>query len=90
MNNKDTSSIVMTNENGEEITFFVEEQTRVNGTTYLLVATSNDDEEADAFILKDTSTDGDEMANYVMVDDDIEFNAIADVFRQMMEDVDLQ
>lgn len=89
MDNKDTSSIVMTNENGEEITFFVEEQTRVNGIDYLLVSDSLGDE-AEAYILKDISADGDDLADYVMVEEDVEFEAIANVFRQMMEDVDIQ
>ena len=36
---------------GETVEFYVEEQTRVNGTDYLLVTDSMDDE-ANAYILK--------------------------------------
>ena len=43
----------ITDEN-ESLTFFVEEQTRVNGTDYLLVSDSEGDE-AQAYILKDVS-----------------------------------
>ena len=89
MNINETTKIVFTNEDGEQETFFVEEQTRVNGVDYLLVSDSLDDE-AQAYILKDMSADGDDTAAYVMVDDDVEFDAIADVFRQMIEDVDLE
>lgn len=39
---------------GETVEFYVEEQTRVNGTDYLLVTDSMDDE-ANAYILKDSS-----------------------------------
>lgn len=81
--------ITFTGENGENIEFYIEEQTRVNGTAYLLVADS-EDEEANAYIMKDISADGDEVANYVFVDDDVEREAIAGVFSQMLEDIDIE
>ncbi|MDD3278243.1 MAG: DUF1292 domain-containing protein [Lachnospiraceae bacterium] len=76
-------------EDGSEIEFYVEEQTRVNGMNYLLVADSDEDE-ANAYILKDISADTDPDAEYVMVEDDVEFDAIADVFARMMDDVDFR
>ena len=76
-------------EDGEELEFFIVEQTRVNGTAYLLVADSEDGE-ANAYIMKDLSSDGDEVANYVFVDDDVEREAIAKVFDQMLEDIDFE
>ena len=76
----------ITDEN-ESLTFFVEEQTRVNGIDYLLVS---DSDEAQAYILKDVSEDTDPEANYVFVEDDVEFEAVAKLFEQMLEDVDLQ
>ena len=88
MNINEESSLVFTDEEGNEIIFFIQEQTRVNGTDYLLVTDSNE-EEATAYILKDTSADGDETAAYVMVEDEVEFDAIADVFRRMMEEADV-
>ena len=53
---------------GETVEFYVEEQTRVNGTDYLLVTDSMDDE-ANAYILKDSSEETDPEADYVMVED---------------------
>lgn len=88
MDKSETTSLVFTGDDGEEIVFYIQEQTRVNGTDYILVADSDEDE-AEAYILKDTSADGDETAAYVMVEDEVEFDAIADVFRRMMEDADL-
>ena len=79
--------ITFVTEDGEEVDFFVEEETRVNGCAYLLV-TDSDEEEANAYILKDLSADGDSLAEYVMVEDDTEFEAIAKIFQQMLEDVD--
>lgn len=76
-------------EAGEIVEFYVEEQTRVNGTDYLLV-TDSMEEEANAYILKDLSADTDLEADYVMVEDDVELEAISKVFAQMMEDVDIE
>ena len=69
--------------------FFVEEQTRIGGTAYLLVSDSLD-EEASAYILKDVSKDEDPEACYEMVEDEQEMEAVFEVFRQMLEDVDLE
>lgn len=82
------NSIIFETDSGENITFYVEEETRVNGISYLLVTDSQEDD-ANAYILKDISSDSDEEAQYVMVEDDVEFDAIAGLFNQMMEDVDL-
>ena len=73
----------------DEVEFYVEEETRVNGISYLLV-TDSDGEEANAYILKDMSADGDVDADYVMVEDEVEAEAIARVFQQMLEDVDIR
>ena len=81
--------ITFITEENESLTFFVEEQTRVNGVDYLLVSDSEDDE-AQAYILKDVSEDTDPEAKYEFVEDDVEFEAVAKLFEQMLEDVDLQ
>lgn len=75
-------------EDGTVVDFYVEEQTRVNGTNYLLVTDSQDDE-ADAYILKDISEDADEVANYVMVEDDVELAALSRVFQEMLDDTEI-
>ena len=75
-------------ESGESVEFYVEEQTRVNGVNYILVSDSQEDE-ANAYILKDLSADTDPEADYVMVEDDMELDAISKVFEQMMDDVDI-
>ena len=76
-------------EDGTETEFFVEERTRMNGYNYLLVTDSQDDE-AQAYILKDLSKDTDPQASYVMVEDDREFEVISRLFADMLEDVDLE
>lgn len=82
------NSIILETENGEKVTFYVEEETRVNGTSYLLVSDSRD-EDANAYIFKDVSDAGDEEAKYVPIDDDNEFEAVAELFSRMMDEADL-
>ena len=74
----------VTDDGGKE-EFYVEEQTRINGVNYILVSDSKDDE-ANAYILKDISTDTDAEAEYVMVEDDTEFDAVSGVFASMLDD----
>lgn len=75
-------------EDGTVVEFFVEEQTRVNGVNYLLVTDSQDDE-ADAYILKDISKEEEQVANYVMVEDEVELVALSKVFQEMLEDTEI-
>ncbi|MCR5255714.1 MAG: DUF1292 domain-containing protein [Acetatifactor sp.] len=75
-------------ENGEPVDFYVLEQTRIGGFNYILV-TDSEDEDGEAMILKDTSEDGEEEALYEIVTDDEELNAVAGVFSDMLDDVDL-
>lgn len=76
-------------EDGNNIEFFIEEQTRIQGTTYLLVSDSQE-EEASAYILKDVSEDTNPDACYVMVEDEDELQAVFKVFEQMLDGVDLE
>ena len=82
-------SIKFLTESGETVEFYVGEQTRINGVDYILVTDSAEDE-ADAYILKDLSADTDPEAEYVMVEDEVELEAVSKVFAQMMEDVDIE
>ena len=72
-------------DDGSSVEFYVEEQTRISGRDYLLVSDSLE-EEANAYILKDISEDTDAEANYVMVEDDAEFDAVSGVFAAMLGD----
>ena len=75
-------------DDGTVTEFFVEEQTRIQGTPYLLVSDSKE-EEAAAYILKDVSEDTSLEACYEMVEDEEELQAVFKVFEQMLEDVNL-
>ncbi len=75
---------------GEEVEFFVLEQTRVNGVNYLLVTENDDEEETDAYILKDLSRDEETEAVYEFVEDDITLDAVSKVFEELLDDIDFE
>ena len=69
---------------GEAIEFYVLEQTCINGVNYIL-ATEEESEDSDAYILKEIRTEEEDVI-YEFVEDDIEFDAIARVFGEMLDD----
>lgn len=79
----------MSEEIQEEIDFFVLEQTKVNGVSYILVTDSEDDE-AECLILKDTSDEASADSVYEIVDEDVELTAVSKVFEELLEDVDIE
>jgi uncharacterized protein YrzB (UPF0473 family) len=87
MDNK-PGEIIFTAEDGEEVTFHVLEQTRLGGVDYLLVSTEDEDGE-EALILKDISKDTDAEAVYDVVEDDRELELVAGIFKELLEDIDL-
>lgn len=72
---------------GENVFFYVVEQTRINGMNYILVS-DTEEGEGQALILKDLSQDGDEESVYEIVDSDEELDAVGGVFANMLEDID--
>ena len=72
-------------EDGEIIELFVIEQTRLEGINYLLV-TETEDEEAEAYILKDISSDDDKEAVYEF---DNELDTLAKLFSELIEDTEI-
>lgn len=75
-------------EDNTEVAFYVLEQTKVNGNTYILVTDSEDDE-AECLILKDTSAQEDVESLYEIVEDDVELTAVLKVFEELLEDVEV-
>lgn len=70
---------------GEVVEFAVEEETQLNGIKYLLVSEGNDTGDCEAYILKEVSTEDEEVL-YQMVDDDVEFAALAKVFSELTDE----
>ena len=69
----------------EEIEFAVEEETQLNGIRYLLVSEGQESGDCEAYILKEVSTDEEEIV-YQMVEDDVEFSALAKIFSELTDD----
>ena len=80
--------IIFTPEDGEQVEFFVLEQTLLGGINYILVTDSQEDE-AEALILKDMSGQGEAEALYEIVEDDSELEAVSKIFQEMLEDVEI-
>ena len=66
----------------EVVEFAVEEETQLNGIKYLLVSDGNETGDSEAYILKELKTQDEEVL-YEIVDDDVEFAAIAKVFAEL-------
>ena len=73
----------------EKEEFYVLEQTRINGVSYILVTDSKEDD-AECLILKDTSEERDIDSIYEIVEDEDEITAIAKVFQELLEDVAIE
>lgn len=77
-------------EAGEDINFAVIDYTVFGGNEYVLVveAESLDDEESEATILKKHTENGNDY--FAIVEDDNEFNAVADLFSVEGEQYDIE
>jgi len=65
--------------------FAVEEETQLNGIRYLLVSDGNECGDSEAYILKEIKSQDEEVL-YEMVEDDVEFSAIAKVFAELADE----
>lgn len=75
-------------EGEEPVQFYVLEQTRIGGVSYILV-TDKEKGDGEAFILKDTSAPEAPEAVYEFVEDETELGAVASVFEDLLEDIEL-
>ena len=69
----------------EETEFFVLEQTKLNGVSYILVTDSEEDD-AECLILKDTSAEEEKES----IEDEKELSAILKVFEELLEDIEIE
>lgn len=80
--------IVFSPDGENQAEFYVLEQTRLGGFNYILV-TDTEDGDGEAYILKDLSEEADAEAVYEFVTEDSELDAVAGVFANLLDDVDL-
>lgn len=88
MSEEKLAKVIFNPEGADPVEFFVLEQTRIGGFNYILV-TDFEEGDGEALILKDLSTDGEEESKYIIVSDDNELAAVAAVFEDMLDDVEL-
>lgn len=83
--------VTMTDENGQEVEFSIIDNVASGGERYLLVVETElmDDDETDAVILKEVSINTDDVT-YELVEDDAEFDRVADLFAQKGEDYEVE
>lgn len=73
----------------EEAEFFILEQTKLNGTSYILV-TDSEEGDAECLILRDRSEAEDTDSIYEIVEDDTELSAVSKVFEELLEDIEIE
>ena len=86
--NKENKVVYFTTDEGEEVPFFVVEETKIAGENYLLVTDSEEDE-ADAYIFSEVS-ENENDSFYEMVEDEEKINALSKVFAELLDDVDFE
>lgn len=83
-------SINFITDEGEEIPFYIIEQTTLAGKDFLLVTDSDTDEdEAEVYIMQEIS-DQEAQTVYEFVEDEAQLEALSKVFAELLGDVDIQ
>ena len=81
--------IKFVSEEMQEVEFFVLEQTKVNGMSYILV-TDSEEGDAECWIMRDVSEEDSVESVYDFVDDEEELYAVSKVFEELLEDIDIE
>lgn len=83
--------ITLQTDTGEQVDFYVLEETRINGMNYLMVTDAEeDDEDGECYILKDVSKDDDSDAIYEFVENDDELDYLYRIFTELLEDMEVE
>ena len=80
---------MIADDTNEVIELYVLEQTRVNGTSYILV-TDSERGDGECMILKDIACAEDVDSIYEFVEDDVELDAVFRIFEELLEDVNIE
>lgn len=90
---EELETIVITFEDGEEVEFFVLEQTQLMGVNYYLVAPCDeeDEEEGECYVLKENpNAEDEEFGMYEFVEDEKELDVLFPIFEELLEDSDTE
>lgn len=80
--------VKFTLDTGESVEFYILEQTKLGGNQYILV-TDTQEGDGEALILKEILEQETGESIYEIVEDDTEMSAVAEVFENLLEDVEL-
>lgn len=80
--------IAFTLDGAQTVWFYVLERTKIGGINYILV-TEEEEGDCDAMILKEISKEEDTESVYEIVEEDTELSAVAAVFENLLQDVEL-
>lgn len=78
--------LTFTTDDNETVELYIMEETRVNGTNYLLVTETEDDYESECYIMKDISGAEETDALYEFVEDEDEIDAVGHIFEELLND----
>lgn len=76
-------------EGAQSAEFFVLEQTKIGGVSYILVTDSQEDD-AECLILKETGSQDGGDSIYEIVENDTELSAVSKVFEELLEDIEIE
>ncbi len=87
-------TIVINFEDGEEVEFYVLEETQLMGINYYLVVSSeeyDENDEIECLILKENVDESDEgYGMYSFVEDEEELQGLSKIFDELLEDSDME
>ena len=87
---EDERKITLVDED-QTLEFFVVEETKLGGVSYLLVTdAAGDEEDGDCYLLKDMSGKDEEEAVYEFVEDEEELDSLMKIFAELLDDVELE
>ena len=87
---EDERKITLVDED-QTIEFFVVEETKLGGVSYLLVTdAAGDEEDGDCYLLKDMSGKDEEEAVYEFVEDEEELDSLMKIFAELLDAVELK
>lgn len=69
--------------------FYVLEETKINGASYILVSDSEDDD-GECLILRESEGETQPESVYEIVEDETELAAVSKVFEELLEDVSIE
>ena len=87
---EELETIVITFEDGDEVEFFVLEQTELMGTIYYLVAPVEDEEDEEEEGECFNADKDDEFGVYEFVEDEEELESLLPIFEELLGDDDVE